>query len=157
MVSNDARTPQEYLDQLPEDRRRIVSVVRDVIRKHVPPGYEEGMAYGMIGWYVPLETFPDTYNGQPLALAGLASQKRHVSLYLNHVYGDPALETWFRERWAETGKKLDMGKSCVRFTRLEDVPLDVVGEVIERADLPTVLARHDETRGSSRKSRAAGR
>lgn len=155
MVSSDARTPQEYLAQLPEERRRVVSAVVDVIREHLPPGYEEGMGYGMMGWYVPLATYPDTYNGQPLALAGIASQRRYVSLYLNHVYGDPALETWFRKRWAASGKKLDMGKSCVRFTRLEDVPLDVVGEVIERADLPSLIAHYEAAQGSSRKTRSA--
>jgi hypothetical protein len=132
-----------------------VSAVVDVIREHLPRGYEEGMGYGMIGWYVPLATFPDTYNGQPLALAGIASQKRHISLYLNHVYGDPALEAWFREGWAATGKKLDMGKSCVRFSRLEDVPLDLIGEVIARGDLPTLIADYEAARGSSRKRRAA--
>jgi hypothetical protein len=154
MVSSDARTPEEYLASLPEERRSIVSAVVDVIRNHLPPGYEEGMGYGMMGWYVPLERFPDTYNGQPLPLAGIASQKRHISLYLNHVYGDPELEAWFRERWTATGKRLDMGKSCVRFTRLDDVPLDVVGEVIARGDVPSLLARYQAARGSSRRTRA---
>ena len=155
MVSSDARTPEEYLASLPEERRSIVSAVVEVIRNHLPSGYEEGMGYGMMGWYVPLETFPDTYNGQPLPLAGIASQKRHISLYLNHVYGDPELEAWFRERWTATGKRLDMGKSCVRFTRLDDVPLEVVGEVIARGDLPSLIARYEAARGSSRRTRAA--
>ena len=106
----------------------------------------------MMGWYVPLETFPGTYNGQPLSLAGIASHKRHISLYLVQVYADPALEAWFRERWAATGKKLDMGKSCVRFTRLEDVPLDLIAEVIARADLRSLIAHHEAGRGSSRKT-----
>ena len=154
MVSSDARTPEEYLAQLPEERRRVVSAVVDVVRAHLPPGFEEGMGYGMMGWYVPLETFPDTYNGQPLALAGIASQKRYISLYLVHVYGDPELEAWFRERWAATGKKLNMGKSCVRFTRLEDVPLDLIGEVIARADVAGLIAQHEVARGSSRKTGA---
>ena len=103
----------------------------------------------MIGWYVPLERFPDTYNGQPLGLVGLASQKQYVSLYLNSVYGDRDTEAWFRQRWAETGKPLNMGKSCVRFRRLDDVPLDVIGETIARADLDTYLAQHEEARGSA--------
>lgn len=85
MVSSNARTPDEYIASLPEDRRAAVSAVRDVIRANLPAGYEEGMQYGMIGWYVPLERFPDTYNGQPLGLAALASQKHHLSLYLNSV------------------------------------------------------------------------
>ena len=147
MVTSEALTPEDYLAQLPDDRRRIVSAVRDVIRANLPPGFREGMAYGMIGWAVPLETYPDTSSGQPLGLAGLASQKRYVSLYLNHVYADPELEAWFRDRWSAAGKPLNIGKSCVRFTRLEDVPLDVIGEVIARADVATLVARHEAHRG----------
>jgi hypothetical protein len=123
------------------------------VRANLPAGFEEGMAYGMIGWYVPLETFADTYNGQPLGLAALASQKNHMSLYLNNVYGDPATEAWFRARWAATGKKLDMGKSCVRFRRLDDLPLDVIGETIARTTLDRYVDRYREVRGSSRATR----
>jgi hypothetical protein len=157
MARSDATTPDEYIASLPEERREAVAEVRRVVRDNLPAGYAEGMASGMIGWYVPLETFGDTYNGQPLGLAALASQKNHIALYLNNVYGDPSLESWFRERWAETGKKLDMGKSCVRFRRLEDVPLDVIGETIARSDLDTFLARYERTRGSSREPRNPGR
>ena len=107
----------------------------------------------MIGWFVPLETFPDTYNGQPLGLAALASQKQYISLYLNNVYGDPDTERWFRERWAETGKPLNMGKSCLRFRRVEDIPLDVIGEVIARSDLDSYVRRYHGARGSSRIAR----
>jgi hypothetical protein len=156
MASSDAATPDEYIAALPDGRREAVAEVRRVIRESLPDGYVEGMAYGMIGWYVPLETFGDTYNGQPLGLAALASQKNHIALYLNNVYGDPELETSFRERWAQTGKKLDMGKSCVRFRRLEDVPLDVIGETIAKSDLASFLARYEEVRGSSRASRSGG-
>jgi len=130
-----------------------LTAVADVIRRNLPDGYREGMQYGMIGWYVPLETFPDTYNGQPLGLAGLASQKHYMSLYLNNVYGDPGLEAWFRERYAAAGKKLDMGKSCVRFRHLDDLALDVIGETIARTDLDRYLAHHLQARGSSRATR----
>ena len=146
-------TPDEYIAALPEDRRAAVSVVRDVVRQNLPPGFEEGMQYGMIGWYVPLEMFPDTYNGQPLGLAGLASQKHYISLYLNNVYGDRETETWFRARWEETGKGLNMGKSCVRFKRLEDIPLDVIGATIARTDLASYLRHYEAARGSSRTTR----
>jgi len=156
MARSDATTPDEYIASLPDDRREVVAEVRRVVRDNLPSGYAEGMAYGMIGWYVPLETFGDTYNGQPLGLAALASQKNHVALYLNNVYGDPGLESWFRDRWAETGKKLDMGKSCVRFHRLEDVPLEVIAETIARSDLPSFLARYRQARGSSRTVRQRG-
>lgn len=153
MGTSAARTPEEYLAELPDDRRAVMEEVRAVINANLPEGYREGMAYGMIGWHVPLETFGDTYNGQPIGLAGLASQKRSISLYLNSVYSDPATEAWFRERWAETGKKLDMGKSCVRFRRLDDVPLDLIGETIARADLEGFLARHGAVMGSARQAR----
>lgn len=155
MTASDARTPDEYIASLPEDRRAAVAEVVQAVRANLPDGFEEGMQYGMIGWYVPLERFPDTYNGQPLALAGLASQKNHLSLYLNSVYGDPATEAWFKERYADSGKTLDMGKSCLRFKRVEDVPLDVIGETIARADLDTYIAHYEEARGSSRRIRAA--
>jgi hypothetical protein len=153
MARSDAATPDEYIAALPDDRRDAIAEVRRVIRANLPDGYTEGMAYGMIGWWVPLETFGDTYNGQPLGLAGLASQKNHIALYLNNVYGDPELDAWFRERWAQSGKKLDMGKSCVRFRKLEDVPLDVIGEAIAKSDLASFLAHYEGTRGSSRGTR----
>ena len=153
MATSTATTPDEYIASLPEERQTIVRAIRDEIRRNLPDGYAEGMAYGMIGWYVPLERFADTYNGEPLGLVGLASQKQYVSLYLNNVYGDRDTEAWFRQRWAATGKPLNMGKSCVRFRRLDDVPLDVIGETIARADLDAYLTRYEEARGSSRVTR----
>jgi hypothetical protein len=100
----------------------------------------------MIGWYVPLERYPDTYNGQPLGVAALASQKNYMSLYLNCVYSDEEEEEWFRERWAATGKKLDMGKSCVRFRKLDDVALDVVGEAVARVPPEDFIATYERSR-----------
>jgi Domain of unknown function (DU1801) len=155
MARSTATTPEEYIDSLRDDRREAVAKVREVVNRNLPPGYEEGIAYGMIGWWVPLETFPDTYNGQPLGLAGLASQKNYISLYLNTVYGNPAEEAWFKERYVASGKRLNMGKSCLRFRQLEEVPLDVIGETIARASLDRTLAHYAEARGSSRKTRAA--
>ena len=155
MTVEAARTADEYIASLPEDRRAAIAAVRQVVLDHLPRGYEEGMQYGMIGWYVPLERFSDTYNGQPLGLAALCSQKRYMSLYLNTVYGDPETERWFRERFAASGKKLDMGKSCVRFRNVEDLPLDVIGETIARTGVDAYVARYEEVRGSSRKARAA--
>lgn len=157
MATSTATTPDEYIASLPGDRRETVATVRDVVRRNLPAGYAEGMAYGMIAWYVPLETFPDTYNGRPLGLAALASQKAYVSLYLNSVYGNREEEAWFKDRYAATGKKLNMGKSCLRFRTLDEVPLDVIGETIARADLDRFLAQHEEARGSARTGRAAGR
>lgn len=155
MASSTASTPAEYIASLPPDRRETVTAVVDVVRANLPPGYEEGILYGMIGWYVPLERFPDTYNGQPLGLAGIASQKNYISLYLNTVYGDPETERWFKERYEASGKKLNMGKSCLRFRTLDQVPLDVIGDTIARASVDEVLAHYAEARGSSRRTRAA--
>jgi hypothetical protein len=155
VVSSSAETPEEYIASLPPDRREAVSAIRDVVRRNLPDGFVEGMSSGMIAWYVPLERFPDTYNGQPLGLAGIASQKQYISLYLLSVYGDPQLARWFEERYAESGKRLDMGKSCLRFRKLEDVPLDVIGETIAKVPLEAYLRRYQATRGSYRKARQA--
>jgi hypothetical protein len=153
MVSSTAQSADEYIAALPPDRRAAISAVRDVIRRNLPDGFEEGMEFGMIAWYVPLDRFPDTYNGHPLGLAGLASHKQYMSLYLNTVYGDPQLADWFRDRYAETGKRLDMGKSCVRFRSLDDLPLEVIGETIAKVPLDRYVAHSQAARGSARQTR----
>jgi Domain of unknown function (DU1801) len=155
MVSSSAKTPDEYVASLPPDRRQAISTVLDVIRRNLPDGFEEGMELGMIAWYVPLERFGDTYNGRPLGLAGLASQKQYMSLYLNAVYGDPQLAEWFRDRYAQSGKRLNMGKSCLRFRSLDDVPLDVIGETIAKVPVDQYVAHYQAARGSARKTRSA--
>ncbi len=146
MVSSQAKTPDEYIAELPPDRREAINRVRDVVRQHLPEGYEEGMQYGMIGWYVPFSRLPKTYNGQPLGYAALANQKRYMSLYLNNVYGDPATEAWFRERFAASGHRLDMGKSCVHFRSADDLPLDLIGETIARTPVDRFVARYHAAR-----------
>ncbi len=128
-MQSDAKTPEEYLTELEPKRREAISAVRDVILDNLPDGYEEVMQYGMISYVVPFSAYPETYNGQPLMYIALASQKQYMSLYLTSVYADEAVSDWFRERYLATGKKLNMGKSCVRFRKLEDVPLDLVAEV----------------------------
>lgn len=154
MAKSTATTPDEYIAALPEERRAMVERIRAVVRENLPDGFEEGMQYGMIGWYVPLERFNDTYNGEPLGLAALANQKGHVSLYLNSVYGNTDTESWFRERYAETGKKLDMGKSCVRFRRMDDVPLDLIADTIARTNVDEFVRFYEQARGSSRRTRS---
>ena len=145
-MKSTAPTVEAYLAELPDDRRAALAAVRAVILENLPAGFEEGMQYGMIGYYVPLERYPETYNGEPLALAALASQKRHMALYLMGIYGDSAEDSWFRTRWESAGKRLDMGKSCVRFRRLEDVPLDVVGEAIARTSADDFIAAYERSR-----------
>jgi hypothetical protein len=140
-------TPDEYVAALPDDRREAIAAVRETILANLPEGYEEGIQYGMLGYYIPLERYPETYNGQPLSVAALANQKNYMSLYLNCVYSDGGEKDWFERRWAETGKKLDMGKSCVRFKKLEDLPLDVVGEAIARVQPEEYIATYERVRG----------
>ena len=144
-MPTQATTVEQYLRELPEDRRVAMKAVRQVILANLDPEYEEGMQYGMIGYYVPLERYSNTYNGQPLAVAGLASQKRHLSLYLMGIYADEDAGSWFRERWESTGKKLDMGKSCVRFRRVEDVPLDVIAEAVRRVSVKDFIAGYERS------------
>ena len=139
MASSSATTVEEYLAELAEDRRKAIAAVRKVILKNLPQGYKETMVSGMIGYVVPLEIYPDTYNGQALWYAALASQKNYMSVYLCNVYGHQATAEWFKKRYAESGKKLDMGKSCVRFKKLEDLPLDLIGETIARTPLDKFL------------------
>ena len=129
-MRSEAQTVDEYLAELPEDRRAAISAVREVILENLPDGYEESMNWGMIAYEVPLSTYPDTYNGQPLSYAALASQKNHMAVYLTAVYMDAGGRRSFEMRYRATGKRMDMGKSCVRFRKLEDLPLDVVGDAI---------------------------
>jgi hypothetical protein len=156
MASSAATTVSAYLAELPADRRAVIRAVRSVIRKHLPKGYKEGMQHGMITWFVPLSAFPETYNKQPLVYAGLAAQKTGYALYLMTVYGDPALEKWWKAAYKASGKTLDMGKSCVRFKSLDQLPLDVVAECIAKVPLATYLARYAAVKGSARKARKSG-
>ena len=134
-MQSKAKTVDEYLAGLPQDRRLALSAVRKVILDNLDKDYEEGLQYGLISYHVPHRVFPAGYHcdpSQPLCYAGLASQKNHMSLYLMSVYGDSDHKRWFETAWKKTGKKLDMGKSCIRFKKLEDLPLELVGEVIRR-------------------------
>ena len=128
-MKSDATTVAEYLAGLPEDRRTALEAVRGVIRKNIPKGYVESLGFGMIAWSVPLEAYPDTYNGQPLCYAALANQKNHMAVYLMCAYMNPPLQKKLAAGFKAAGKKLDMGKSCLRFRKLDDLPLDVIGEI----------------------------
>lgn len=145
-MQSKAQTVDEYLASLPEDRRNALAAVRDIILRNLPEGYEEGMQYGMIGYYIPLARYPNTYNGQPLGYVGLASQKNYMSLYLMGIYGDDQTAHWFREEYLRTGKKLDMGKSCVRFKRLEDLPLELIGQAVSLVSVNQYIAQYERSR-----------
>ena len=146
MVRSKATTVAQYLEELPPERRAVVSAVRKTILANLPEGYAESMNWGMISYEVPLERYPDTYNGQPLGYLALAAQKRHYSLYMTAVYQDPEQEAKLREGFKKAGKKLDMGKSCVRFRKLDDIPLDVVGDLIASTPPDELIARYEESR-----------
>jgi uncharacterized protein YdhG (YjbR/CyaY superfamily) len=129
-MRSDANTVEEYLASLSEDRRAALEAVRGKILENLPDGYDEVMNWGMITYEVPLETCPDTYNGKPLMYAALGSQKDHMAVYLTGIYMDEGAREEFEARYRDTGKRMDMGKSCVRFRKLEDLPLPLIGEAI---------------------------
>ena len=149
-MQTNPTTVEEYLDSLPDDRREAISAVRDVINQNLPAGYEESISFGMIGWGIPLADYPDTYNGQPLGLAALASQKNYMSLYLMGLYESAPEAEWFRQEYADREMLLDMGKSCVRFKRLDQVPLDVVGQVIAKIPPALYIERYEAARAQTR-------
>lgn len=145
-MTSTAKSVDQYLAELPEDRRAAISAVRDVILKNLPKGYEETINWGMITYQVPLSVLPETYNGQPLCYAALASQKNHMAVYLMTIYGHKATEKWFQDAFKASGKKLDCGKSCVRFRKLEDLPLDVIGQAVARVPMKEYAKRYVESR-----------
>jgi uncharacterized protein YdhG (YjbR/CyaY superfamily) len=130
MAQSKAATVAEYLESLPADRRTVIAKVRDVIRKHLPKGYEEAMAYGVISYQVPLEKLSTTYNGQPLCYAALAAQKNYNTLYVMGAYGDPTQRKQLDDAFKKAGKKLKMGKSCIHFQDADDLPLADIGKMI---------------------------
>ena len=150
-MQSKAKSVEDYLSELDDTRRESISTVRNVVLENLPDGYEEMMLFGMITYAVPISTFPDTYNKQPLMYAALASQKRHMALYLTNVYGDGSLEAWFRKRYKATGKRLDMGKSCVRFRKLDDLPLDLVGETIAKTPIDEFLEIYRASRTGTKR------
>ncbi|MSR58369.1 MAG: DUF1801 domain-containing protein [Planctomycetaceae bacterium] len=145
-MQSKATTVEQYLTELPADRREAIAAVREVILKNLDKDYEEGMQYGMIGYYVSHRIFPAGYHcdpRQPLPFAGLASQKNYMSLYMMSIYGDQDQLKQFQQAWAKAGKKLNMGKCCLRFKRLDDLALDVIGEAVRRVPAKKYIARYE--------------
>jgi hypothetical protein len=141
-----ATSVTEYLRSLPEDRRAALEAVRAVILKNMDKPFREGIQYNMIGYAVPHDVYPAGYHcdpRQPLPYAGLASQKGHMSLYMMALYMNPENEKWFKQAWAKSGKKLDMGRACIRFKKLEDLPLDLIGEAFKRFDAKSYIASYE--------------
>lgn len=146
-------TVDEYLQSLPGEHRAVLSAVRDVVLRHLPKGFQESMTWGVPTYEVPLERYPHTYNGKPLGYAALAAKKNYYTLHLVSVYADPAALAALQDGFARRGKKLDMGKGCVRFKRLDDLPLDVIAEIVGRTSVDQYVARIE----AGQRQRAAGK
>ena len=145
-MQSKAKTVTEYLAGVPEDRRAALKAVRAVVKKHLPKGYVEGIGYGMIVWSVPLEVYPDTYNGEPLMYAALASQKNYMALYLTGGGTDGPVHKKLVAGFKAAGKKIDIGKSCIRFDQLDDLPLDVIGNAVGAVPLEAHVERAKQAR-----------
>ena len=146
-MPSEVQDVEEYLASLPEDRREAITAIREVILKNLPKGYEEGIQWGMPSYFVPLSEYPSGYNcqpDQPLPFVGFASQKNHMAFYGFCIYIDEVLKDRFIEDWKKTGKKLDMGKSCMRFKKLEDVPLKVIGDAVKRVPMKKYIKQYEE-------------
>ena len=148
MVSSKTMTVADYLAELDPGRRAVVAHVRDLVNRAMPAGYREGIGYGMIGWVVPLETYPDTYNGQPLAYVGLAAQKNHFSLYLTGAYASPERTEELKAAYAAAGKELDMGKSCLRFKRIDQLAEEVLEIEIASLTPAQLIALTEQAKAS---------
>jgi Domain of unknown function (DU1801) len=135
-----------YLAGVEPDRRETLRAVHGLVTAAMPDGYQETIANGMVTWSIPLERYPTTYNGQPLAYLALAAQKRHYSLYLMGLYSDTELAATFRQRWEASGRKLDMGKSCLRFKSLVDLDLGLVAEAVAGLGVDDFIALYERVR-----------
>ena len=146
MVQSKAETVEEYLAELPPERAAVVEELRDLVLANLPDGVEEAMNFGMISYEIPLSRYPDTYNGQPLMYAALAAQKHHYALYLHSVYADEEVESALRDAYREAGIKLDAGRSCVRFKRLEQLLPSAVAEAIAAITVDDFITRYESSR-----------
>ena len=151
MVSTSTTSPEAYLASLPEDRREIISVVRDMILQNLPEGYQETINWGMLSYEIPLATYPDTYNKNPLSNVGLAAQKNYNSLYLMAIYQNPADYQELMDAFDAMGIKPDMGKSCVRFKKLEQLPLDTIARLIAKTSVADYIHIYETAQASRHK------
>ncbi len=150
MKQSETESVDSFLDGLPPERREAIGVVRQAILDNLPTGYLETMDFGMISYVIPLETYPATYNGHPLMYAALANQKRHMGVYLMNVYSNEENQRWFTESYSASGKKLDMGKACVRFKSLEDLPVDLIGQTVARTSVADFIANYEAVRAKTK-------
>jgi hypothetical protein len=146
VAQSDAPTVDQYLAELPDERRDVVLRVREVILENLPDGYEETMNWGMISYEVPLDRYPHTYNKKPLMYMALAAQKHHYAVYSSGVYMDPSGEEWLKSEFEKADKKLDMGKSCIRFRELENLPLEVIGKVAAAQSVEEFIRNYEKAK-----------
>ena len=146
MVSSKATTPAAYLASLPPERRKVIAAVRAVVREHLPAGYVESMNWGMLSYEIPLSRYPDTYKKQPLMYLALAAQKNNFALYLAGVSGNNALMDRLTASYKAKGKKPDLGKGCLRFKALDELPLEIIGELVASTPVDKRIAQHEATR-----------
>jgi uncharacterized protein YdhG (YjbR/CyaY superfamily) len=146
MARSAATTVEQYLAELPEDRRGIVAKIREFVRANLPEGYKEAMNWGMISYEVPLSRYPKTYNKQPLCFAAIAAQKNYYVLHLMCLAGSPDQEGSLRQAFERAGKKLDIGKACIRFQSPEDLVLDPLARVIASTPVDAFIARYEASR-----------
>ena len=156
-MTPELKRVEAYLVGVAEPQRTLVEALRDTINQNLPSGYEEGIQYSMIGWYVPHTLYPAGYHAkpsEPLPFVSLAAQKHHVGLYLMCIYNDEAHKAWFLDAWRKTGKRLDRGKACLRFKRIDDVAFDIVGEAIRRVPVDQYIAAYQAKIPASKRHRA---
>jgi len=151
MPRSRATTVAQYLAELPPERRAVVAAVRTMVLRHLPSGYQESMGWGMINYGIPLSRYAETGNGQPLCYAGLAAQKNHYALYLMCAYADSKQHAALAKAFEKAGKRMDMGKSCLRFKQAEDLPLEAVGKVIASMPPDDYIALFEASRPPSRR------
>jgi len=161
-MAGATRTVDEYIGGLSVEQQDVIATIRDLILRNLPKGYQESMTWGIPTYEVPLERYPDTYNGKPLGYAALAVKKNYYTIHLMSVYADPELLKWLSAEFKRRGKKLNMGKGCLRFKRLDDLPLDVMSELISKTSLEDYVARvnagwHRQARERAQRSSTAAR
>jgi hypothetical protein len=156
-MQSKVTTVDQYIDELPEDRKHAVTELRKVIKKNIPEGFQECMSYGMIGYVVPHSKYPAGYHCDPklpLPFMNLASQKNFIAVYHMGIYADPKLLQWFTEAHAKAStKKLDMGKSCLRYKKPEDIPYKLIGELVSKITPDEWIEIYERIYKSQRKSK----
>jgi uncharacterized protein YdhG (YjbR/CyaY superfamily) len=153
MVSSKETTPAAYIASLTAEQRIVIEAVRAVVKKRLPKGYVETMNWGMLSYEIPLSTYPDTYNKQPLMYLALAAQKGKYALYTTTVRSNPPMLAKLTAAYKASGKKLDMGGGCIRFKTLADLPLDVVGEIVAATSVADRIAASEAGRTASAAAR----